>query len=77
MRYIVLVLHFTGRKRSKGAFKTQLDDIKGISKEAIGVLMKEFRSVNNIRNASVEEIAKVIGESRANLIKQALEKTEE
>ena len=68
---------FHRQKRSKGAFKTQLDDIKGIGKETIEVLMKEFKSVNNISNASAEAIAKVIGESRAKLIKQALEKNEE
>lgn len=68
---------FHRQKRSKGAFKTQLDDIKGIGKETIDVLMKEFKSINNISNASAEAIANVIGESRAKLIKQALEKNEE
>lgn len=67
---------FHRQKRSKGAFKTQLDDIKGIGKETIEVLMKEFRSVNNISNASVDSLAKVIGETRAKLIKQALQKDE-
>ncbi len=67
---------FHRQKRSKGAFKTQLDDIKGIGKETIDVLMKEFRSVNNISNASIETLAKVVGESRAKLIKQALQENE-
>lgn len=68
---------FHRQKRSKGAFKTQLDDIKGIGKETIEVLMKEFKSVNNISNASAEAIARVIGESRANLIKKALQNNEQ
>ena len=67
---------FHRQKRSKGAFKTQLDDIKGIGKETIEVLMKEFRSVNNISNASVDSLAKVVGEARAKLIKEALQKNE-
>lgn len=67
---------FHRQKRSKGAFKTQLDDIKGIGKETIEVLMKEFRSVNNISNASVDSLAKVVGETRAKLIKEALQKNE-
>ncbi|MBP6686560.1 MAG: excinuclease ABC subunit C [Lacibacter sp.] len=64
---------FHRAKRSKGAFKTQLDDIKGIGEATIEVLMREFKSVNNIRNASLEEIAAVVGESRAVLIQKALE----
>lgn len=67
---------FHRQKRSKGAFKTQLDDIKGIGKETIEVLMKEFRSVNNISNASLDSLAKVVGEARAKLIKEALQKNE-
>jgi excinuclease ABC subunit C len=63
-------------KRSKGAFKTQLDDIRGIGKESIEVLMKEFKSVRNISEASVEAIAAIVGESRAKLIKEALQTKE-
>jgi excinuclease ABC subunit C len=59
-------------KRSKGAFKTQLDDIKGIGEASIETLMKEFKSVNNIRNASLKDIAAIVGESKAVLVQQAL-----
>ena len=59
-------------KRSKGAFKTQLDGIKGIGEATIETLMKEFKSVNNIRNASLKDIAAIVGESKAVLIQQAL-----
>ncbi len=60
-------------KRSKGAFKTQLDGIKGVGEATIETLMKEFKSVNNIRNASLKDIAAIVGESKAVLIQQALE----
>lgn len=63
-------------KRSKGAFKTQLDDIKGIGEASIETLMKEFKSVNNIRNASLKDIAAIVGESRAILVQQALNQDE-
>lgn len=69
-------IKFHRLKRSKGAFKTQLDDIRGIGKESIEVLMKEFKSVRNISEASVEAIAAVVGESRAKLIKEALDSKE-
>jgi excinuclease ABC subunit C len=59
-------------KRSKGAFKTQLDNIKGIGEASIETLMKEFKSLNNIRNASLKDIAAIVGESKAVLVQQAL-----
>jgi len=59
-------------KRSKGAFKTQLEDITGIGISTIETLMKKFKSVNNIRNASMEEIAELIGDKKASLVKQQL-----
>ncbi len=65
-------------KRSKGAFKTQLDEIKGVGEATIETLMKEFKSVNNIRNASLKDIAAIVGESKAVLVQQALmQKTKE
>ncbi|HLP39520.1 excinuclease ABC subunit UvrC [Lacibacter sp.] len=63
-------------KRSKGAFKTQLDEIKGIGEATIEILMKEFKSVNNIRNASLKDIAAIVGESKAVLLQQALKQLE-
>ncbi|NCU05286.1 MAG: excinuclease ABC subunit C [Chitinophagaceae bacterium] len=68
---------FHRAKRSKGAFKTQLDDIKGVGQATIDVLMKKFKSVNNIRNASLNEIAAVVGESRALIVQKALADNEE
>jgi excinuclease ABC subunit C len=59
-------------KRSKGAFKTQLEDIAGIGTSTIETLMKRFKSVNNIRNASIDEIAELVGDKKANLIKQQI-----
>jgi excinuclease ABC subunit C len=63
---------FHRAQRSKGAFKTQLDDIRGIGEATIETLMKEFKSVNNIRNASLKDIATIVGESKAILVQQAL-----
>jgi excinuclease ABC subunit C len=63
---------FHRAQRSKGAFKTQLDDIKGVGEATIETLMKEFKSVNNIRYASLKDIAALVGESKAVLVQQAL-----
>ena len=69
---------FHRAQRSKGTFKTQLDDIKGVGEATIETLMKEFKSLNNIRNASLKDVAALVGESKALLVQQALkEKNEE
>ena len=63
---------FHREKRSKGTFKTELDGIKGIGEATIELLLKEFKSVNNIRTASVEALTNVVGESKAMLVIKAL-----
>lgn len=68
---------FHRAQRSKGAFKTQLDDIKGVGETTIETLMKEFKSVNNIRNASLKDIAALVGESKAVLVQKALKENNE
>lgn len=67
---------FHRAKRSKGTFKTELDTIKGIGEATVTLLLNTFKSVNNIRTASVEELTKVVGESKAILIKKALKDAE-
>ncbi len=59
-------------KRSKGTFKTQLDDIAGIGPSTVETLMKEFKSVANIRTATIGEIAALVGKKKAELVKAGL-----
>ena len=59
-------------KRSKGAFTTQLDELKGIGKVTADKLLKSFRSVQKIKDASEEEIAEVVGRDKARLLKEQL-----
>jgi excinuclease ABC subunit C len=59
-------------KRSKGTFTTQLEGIPGIGVSTIETLMKEFKSVSNIRKASLEKIAELIGVKKAGVVKRAL-----
>ncbi|MEP1088729.1 MAG: excinuclease ABC subunit UvrC [Algoriphagus sp.] len=51
--------------RSKNAFGTQLTAIPGIGKSTADNLLSHFRSVKKIYEASEEEIAAVVGTSRA------------
>lgn len=59
---------FHRQKRSKGTFKNELEDIKGIGKSTADTLLKEFRSVKNIREKNPEEIAAVVGHAKAKIV---------
>ena len=56
---------FHRQKRSKGTFKNELEQIKGIGKNTIDSLLKEFRSVKKIRELKEEELANSIGAAKA------------
>lgn len=60
---------FHRKKRAKGTFKNELEDIKGIGSSTATALLKKFRSVNNIISAPEEELEKLIGKSKAELVK--------
>ncbi|MEE1129433.1 MAG: excinuclease ABC subunit UvrC [Methanobrevibacter sp.] len=47
--------------RSKNIQASSLDDIAGIGKKRKVALLKEFGDINNIKNASVEDLAKIKG----------------
>jgi excinuclease ABC subunit C len=66
-------INFHRNKRSKGTFKNSLQEIKGIGTSTANLLLKTFRSVNNIKLQSEEELAKVVGISKAKLIKSHLD----
>ena len=55
-------------KRSKHALHSELDDIKGIGPKTKDALLKQFRSVKRIAEASQEELAKVVGAAKAQII---------
>lgn len=52
-------------RRSKGAYKSELDGIKGIGPETIKTLMRTFKSVKKIKEASAEELEDCIGKSKS------------
>ncbi|MDD7096775.1 MAG: excinuclease ABC subunit UvrC [Prevotella sp.] len=60
-------------KRSKTALHSQLDDIKGIGKTTRDKLFQHFKTIARMKAASMEEIAGVIGKSKAALLAEALE----
>ncbi|WP_024768362.1 excinuclease ABC subunit UvrC [Aquimarina macrocephali] len=56
---------FHRQKRSKAALDTELDLIPGIGEKTVIELLKNFRSVKRISEASKHELSEVIGDSRA------------
>lgn len=69
-------INFHRQKRSKGTFKNSLQDIKGIGSATANLLLKTFRSVNNIKQQPEEELAKLIGTSRAKLVRNYFDSEE-
>lgn len=59
-------------KRSKSQIASALDGIKGIGEKRKTALLKEFKSVARIKQATVEELAAIIGEAAAKSVKEAL-----
>jgi excinuclease ABC subunit C len=55
-------------KRSRETFKSELSEIKGISDKTAQKLLIELRSMQAIKEASVEELGKIIGVAKAQLV---------
>ena len=61
-------IQFHRDKRSKHALHSELDDIKGIGPATRDTLLKAFKSVKRVREASQEELAATVGTAKAKLI---------
>ncbi|KAA6339953.1 UvrABC system protein C [termite gut metagenome] len=59
-------------KRSKRQIASALDEIKGIGEKTKKILLKKFKSVKRIKEASLEELAAVVGEVKAKTVKENL-----
>ncbi|WP_394906763.1 excinuclease ABC subunit UvrC [uncultured Mesonia sp.] len=60
-------------KRSKAALGTALEEIPGIGEKTAVSLLKHFRSVSKVKQASLEELQEVVGLAKAQLIYQFYE----
>lgn len=73
LRYIRDEVHrfgitFHRQLRSKGSFKNELEEIKGIGPSTADLLMKKYKSVNKIKQVSLTELEKEIGKSKAGIL---------
>lgn len=55
-------------KRSKSQIVSELDSIKGVGPKTAEALLRHFKSVKRIRQASLDEIAAVVGAAKARVI---------
>lgn len=60
-------------KRSKAAITSELTSITGIGSKTQELLMKTFKTVSAIRIADIEDLAKVVGNAKAKVIRDYFE----
>lgn len=61
-------ISFHRDKRSKHQLHSALDEINGIGQKSKDLLLRNFKSVKRIREATFEELKEIIGESKAKSI---------
>lgn len=59
---------FHRNQRSKGTFKNELEQVPGIGKATIDELLRNFKSVKNIKLQSEQSLAIVVGVNRAAIL---------
>lgn len=59
---------FHRNQRSKGTFKNELEQVPGIGKVTIDELLRNFKSVKNIKLQSEQALAMVVGVNRATIL---------
>jgi excinuclease ABC subunit C len=57
-------------KRSSNTFKTELTNIAGIGTTTANTLLKQFKSIQKIKQANMQELTTAVGLNRAQLIKK-------
>jgi excinuclease ABC subunit C len=60
---------FHRQKRSKKQLTSELEGLEGIGKKTAEKLLLHFKSVKKIKEAPIEEIAKIAGQKKAEMIK--------
>ena len=61
---------FHRSRRSKRTITTELTEIKGIGKATAYMLLSELGSVEKIKNSNTETLSKIIGNKKAQLVRE-------
>jgi excinuclease ABC subunit C len=67
---------FHRQQRSKGTFYNELENIKGIGKNTADNLLKEFKSVQRVKELPEEELVAAVGKAKAKIIRTYFENKE-
>lgn len=67
-------ISFHKNKRSKGQTRSELDSVKGIGEKTKIALLRHFKSVKRIKEASFEELKGIVGEAKAKALQEGLQK---
>ncbi|MBO7651647.1 MAG: excinuclease ABC subunit C [Bacteroidales bacterium] len=59
---------FHRKKRSDNFLKSELDDIKGIGPKTKEILLKEFKTINGIKEASKGKLTETLGAAKTDII---------
>jgi excinuclease ABC subunit C len=68
---------FHRKKRSAGTFRNELEDIPGIGKATADLLLKEYKSVKNIREKEKTELEGLVGSAKAKIITEYFQSKKE
>ena len=66
---------FHRNQRSKGSLKNELENIPGIGKSSIDTLLKKFKSVKKIKEASTGQLEEAIGKSKTKILTESFKKS--
>ncbi|MBE7651747.1 excinuclease ABC subunit UvrC [Tenacibaculum finnmarkense] len=67
---------FHRNKRSKTAIKSELEEISGIGEQTIATLLRRFKSVKRVKEATLDALEETIGVSKAKKVVQFYQKKE-
>ena len=67
-------INFHKDKRSKRQISSELDGIKGIGETTKNILLKKFKSVKRIKEASIDALIETVGPAKAQILKDAFQK---
>ena len=66
---------FHRQKRSKAFIHSGLEEIHGLGEKSISALLRKFRTISRLREASEAQIAEVVGAARARLVVEWIKKS--
>jgi len=66
---------FHKKKRELNFIQSELDDIVGIGDKTKEMLFRQFKSLPGIKDATLEELEKIVGNAKAKIIKMYFDKT--